>query len=899
MGFKKLALIPMFMILSAGMPILAEETEVQEPVVEQTETTLGWNETHDMYTKEDGSFAIGWQEIDQEMYYFNESGILQCDQWIDNHYVGFDGKMAKNQWIQDRYVDSNGLWQQNRWVNNGKWLYRYGDGTYAQNKFEVINGSTYYFDVDGNMVIGWQEIDSDWYCFNASGCMLTNAWVGNYYLGSNGIMATNQWIGNYYVKENGYIATNEWIGNYYVDVSGKWVPNRWISNGRWWYRYGDGSYPASKFDVINGSTYYFDKSGYMVTGWKSIESNWYYFNTSGCMVTNTWVGDYYLDFDGKMAKNQWIQDRYVDSNGLWQQNRWVNNGKWLYRYGDGTYAQNKFEVINGSTYYFDVDGNMVIGWQEIDSDWYCFNASGCMLTNAWVGNYYLGSNGIMATNQWIGNYYVKENGYIATNEWIGNYYVDVSGKWVPNRWISNGRWWYRYGDGSYPASKFDVINGSTYYFDKSGYMVTGWKSIESNWYYFNTSGCMVTNTWVGDYYLDFDGKMAISQWINDRYVGQDGAWDKSKELYVMEQDSLGTRFVNQKTLEYEKDGWIKIKSGSYYVDSNGYALVGTQILEDKTYHFDENGKLITGWYMENEHTYWLDTNGQKISGWKFINSIWYYFDSNTFEMACSGWQQVGSGMYYFLSDGTMKQDWLLLNGSDWYYLGQDGARKTGLVTLDSNSFYFYVENDSNGGSVGLMAANRTITLGSKTLYIDGSGYIYRSDISNIPYLSQVDYRWKNTSIGYSTIGSSGCLPSTAAMIINYYKGTNYTPVDIARQLYSAGYMNTPTYFGSTSDSYKVVQDNYGLSYQNNLSYSQLIGCLKGGKLVAAAVGKGDFVYGYGITHVILLAGYNNGYVYVYDPLDPYKNGYYSIDSIWNQQSSDYGDLQNGGPFFAF
>ena len=675
MGFKKLAWIPMFMILSASMPILADETEVQEPVVEQTETTLGWDETHDMYTKEDGSFAIGWQEIDQEMYYFNESGILQCDQWIDNHYVGFDGKMAKNQWIQDRYVDDNGLWQENSWVNNGKWLYRYGDGTYASNKFEVINGSTYYFDNDGYMVTGWRVINQNWYCFNASGCMVTNAWVGNYYLGS----------------------------------------------------------------------------------------------------------------DGVMAKNQWINDRYVDSNGLWQQNRWVNNGKWLYRYGDGTYAQNKFEVINGSTYYF----------------------------------------------------------------------------------------------------------------DKSGYMVTGWKSIESNWYYFNASGCMVTNTWVGDYYLDFDGKMAISQWINDRYVGQDGAWDKSKELYVMEQDSLGTRFVNQRTLEYEKDGWIKIRSGSYYVDSNGYALVGTQILEDKTYHFDEIGKLITGWYMENEHTYWLDTNGQKISGWKFINSIWYYFDSNTFEMACSGWQQVGSGMYYFLSDGTMKQDWLLLNGSDWYYLGKDGARKTGLVILDSNSFYFYVENDSNGGSVGLMAANRTITLGSKTLYIDGSGYIYRSDISNIPYLSQVDYRWRNTSIGYSTIGSSGCLPSTAAMIINYYKGTNYTPVDIARQLYSAGYMNTPTYFGSTSDSYKVVQDNYGLSYQNNLSYSQLIGCLKGGKLVAAAVGKGDFVYGYGITHVILLAGYNNGYVYVYDPLDPYKNGYYSIDSIWNQQSSDYGDLQNGGPFFAF
>ena len=436
MGFKKLAWIPMFMILSAGMPILAEETEVQEPVVEQTETILGWNETHDMYTKEDGTFALGWQEIDQEMYYFNESGILQCDQWIDNHYVGLDGRMAKNQWINDRYVDSNGLWQQNCWVNNGKWLYRYGDGTYAQNKFEVINGSTYYFDADGYMVTGWRVINQNWYYFNVSGCMATNTWVGNYYLGIDGVMARNTWI-----------------DNVYVDASGLRQQNGWIYNGRWWYRYGDGSYPCSKFDVINGSTYYFDDSGYMVTGWKSIESNWYYFNASGCMVTNAWVGNYYLGSDGVMATKTWIGSYYVDENGLWSPSKWVlQNNKWHYRYGDGTYATNKFEKISGSTYYFDVDGNMVIGWQEIDSNWYCFNASGCMLTNAWVGNYYLGSDGIMATNTWVGNYYVKENGYIATNEWIENDYVDASGKWVPNRWISNGRWWYRYGDGSYPAS---------------------------------------------------------------------------------------------------------------------------------------------------------------------------------------------------------------------------------------------------------------------------------------------------------------------------------------------------------------------------------------------------------------------------------------------------------------
>ena len=42
-----------------------------------------------------------------------------------------------------------------------------------------------------------------------------------------------------------------------------------------------------------------------------------------------------------------------------------------------------------------------------------------------------------------------------------------------------------------------------------------------------------------------------NQWINDFYVGEDGLWDQSKELHVMEVDSLGTRFMNQKTLEYD------------------------------------------------------------------------------------------------------------------------------------------------------------------------------------------------------------------------------------------------------------------------------------------------------------------------------------------------------------
>ena len=134
------------------------------------------------------------------------------------------------------------------------------------------------------MVNGWKQIKDQWYYFNSSGAM-----------------AMNQWIGNYYLEADGVMATNRWVGKYYVDASGLWQPDRWLNNGQWWYRYGDGSYPQGKFDVIDNKVYYFNESGYMVTGWKLIEKDWYYFNPSGAMVKNQWVGNYYLGPYGQLV----------------------------------------------------------------------------------------------------------------------------------------------------------------------------------------------------------------------------------------------------------------------------------------------------------------------------------------------------------------------------------------------------------------------------------------------------------------------------------------------------------------------------------------------------------------------------------------------------------------------
>ena len=73
----------------------------------------------------------------------------------------------------------------------------------------------------------------------------------------------------------------------------------WIHNGSgWWYQHTDGSYPAGAWEKIDGSYYYFEGSGYM--------------------VSNCWIGNYYLGANGAMLKNTTTPDGYqVDQNGKW------------------------------------------------------------------------------------------------------------------------------------------------------------------------------------------------------------------------------------------------------------------------------------------------------------------------------------------------------------------------------------------------------------------------------------------------------------------------------------------------------------------------------------------------------------------------------------------------------
>ena len=300
--------------------------------------------------------------------------------------------------------------------------------------------------------------------------------------------------------------------------------NRWVRSGnRWWYCHRDGSYTKDDWEAINGVWYYFDQSGWMVTGWLKKPEGWYYLNPStGAMATG-----------------------------------WAS--------------------INGKWYFFNSAGRMVTGWLSRSSGWYYLSDSGAMATgwqyirNAW---YYLEEgNGNMVTGwKQVGNnwYYLQSSGAMAANTWIGDYYVNGSGVWVQGYWVQSGnRWWYANPDGTYPKNGWKTIQSKQYYFDKDGWMVTGWLKIGSTWYYLNPSGERAYDQWVGT-------PKAIGSCYISKYGKAVTGTTYSLGDYIYTFDANGKKKKKENRYSYATDS----KNGKTYKVEKQYDTDASNMSED-------------------------------------------------------------------------------------------------------------------------------------------------------------------------------------------------------------------------------------------------------------------------------------------------------------------------------
>ena len=271
---------------------------------------------------------------------------------------------------------------------NGRTYYKKGD--IKETDWRVIDGKTYYFDYNGEMVVGWQYIPMP---------------VKGYTIGPypNGIRLEGspmpEW---YYFDKNGVL--QEFVGKQVLEA--KTATNTNKHHGEQY------DSPAEK------RVYYFeDQRSYhtLKTGWIYDEGHWYYLQKSGgfdARIDSLTVGE---------LVRGWTNDNstwyYLDPITATMQTGWKQLGnKWYYFRSSGAMATGWYQ--EGSTWYYldQSNGDLKIGWQNLGNKWYYLRSSGAMAT----GWFQVGS-------KW---YYAYSSGALAVNTTVDGYYVNYNGEWV-------------------------------------------------------------------------------------------------------------------------------------------------------------------------------------------------------------------------------------------------------------------------------------------------------------------------------------------------------------------------------------------------------------------------------------------------------------------------------------
>ena len=153
--------------------------------------------------------------------------------------------------------------------------------------------------------------------------------------------------------------------------------------------------------------------------------------------------------------------------------------------------------------------------------------------------------------------------------------------------------------------------------------------------------------------------------------------------------------------------------------------------------------------------------------------------------------------------------------------------------------------------------------------------IQLGEYAGLTYYSQIDSRWKNlmySSIGNTsqTIGTSGCGPASAAMVVSSIKG-NITPDQMADLYTRYGYRspNQGTYWSA----FKWTADVFNIEYSECYRLDDAINKLKNNNYIIASCNQGLFTYG---GHFIVLVGIEGNYIKIYDSY--LYNGKYDVAS---------------------
>ena len=361
------------------------------------------------------------------------------------------GQAVKNRYIKESdgwyYYgeDGNAIRPQDGEVNiDGQIVYLYANGRQAKGELVLDNGILRYYDPNSGARV-------------ANTTLTINGMT--YRFDENGVGTDAPNPNGYYSDDNG-----NW---YYKNANGDNLTGAQIINGqRVFFRENGQQVKGAYTNARNNLVHYFDPdSGELATN-RYIEYNksWYYVDKNG----NTLKGAHTIDghevifsrYEGTQVKGWFAHDGVYMPEYFYDK----NNG---YKVNYSGFVKNSF----GDTYYHDETGRQVIGFKEIDGEFYYFTPGGA---SKYIRVASMEKNSLL--------YYTKDK----------IYYFGESGKAVKNRFVfTSGNWYYFNGDGT-AAIGASEINGKKLYFNSRGEQIKGAFTPEGH-YYDEISGELVTN----------------------------------------------------------------------------------------------------------------------------------------------------------------------------------------------------------------------------------------------------------------------------------------------------------------------------------------------------------------------------------------------------------------------
>ena len=138
------------------------------------------------------------------------------------------------------------------------------------------------------------------------------------------------------------------------------------------------------------------------------------------------------------------------------------------------------------------------------------------------------------------------------------------------------------------------------------------------------------------------------------------------------------------------------------------------------------------------------------------------------------------------------------------------------------------------------------------------------DYKGLTYYSQLDSRWVNKSYtscnnSSQTIGSSGCAPTCASMIVTACKGA-ITPDTMCNLFVKYGYRSSNN--GTYLSAFRSVADEFNIDFEETTNIDRAVELLRNNHYLAVSCGNGLFTSN---GHLIMIYEIDGDTLKIYDP----------------------------------